>query len=144
MKYVESRYTIPDRTTFSRTIIPDLYTKVSLKVMELLKNVNYASFTSDLWSSNDNTDYLSITCHFINEEFVRENLLLEVIPFKPIYHTSDEIYMFTMETLEKWGIEEKKIHVYLRDNAANMEKAFSNKQFHTFGCFTHSLQLVRY
>lgn len=141
MKYIEPRYTIPDRTTFSRTIIPDLYTKVSLNVTELLKN---ASFTSDLWSSNNNTDYLSVTCHFINEEFVRENLLLEVIPFKPIFHTSDEIYMFTMETLEKWGIEEKKIHVNLRNNAANMKKEFSNKHFHTFGCFTHSLQLVRY
>lgn len=113
MKYVEPRYTIPDRTMFSRTIIPDFYNKVSLKIMELLKNVKYASFTSDLWSSINNTDYLSITCHFINEEFVRENLLLEVIPFKPLFHTSDEIYMFTMETLEKWGLDEEKIHVYL-------------------------------
>lgn len=117
---------------------------MSLKVLELLKNVKYASFTSDLWSSNNSTDYLSTTCNFINEAFIRENILLEVIPFKPIYHNSDKIYNLTMETLKKWGFDDKKVHVYLRDKTANVEKAFSNKQFYTFGCFTHSLQLVRF
>lgn len=52
--------------------------------------------------------------------------------------------MFTIETLNKWELDKKNIHVYLRDNAANMEKAFSNKEFYRFGCFTYSIQLVRF
>lgn len=109
--------------------------------------MEFASFTTDLWSSNNNTDYLSLTCHFIdnsNNNFIRENILLEVIPFKPMYHLGEDIYTFTIETLEKWGIKEKQIHVFLRDNAPNMVKAFSNREFFSFGCFSHSLQLVKY
>lgn len=69
--------------------------------------MEFASFTTDLWSSNNNTDYLSLSCHFLGED----------------------IYTFTIETLEKWGIKEKQIHVFLRDNAPNMVKAFSNREF---------------
>ncbi|XP_003242294.2 zinc finger BED domain-containing protein 4-like, partial [Acyrthosiphon pisum] len=145
VKFLEHRYTIPDRTTFSRNIIPKLYLKVSQKICEIIKNMEFASFTTDLWSSNNNTDYLSLTCHFIDNSdnnFIRENILLEVIPFKPMYHLGEDIYTFTIETLEKWGIKEKQIHVFLRDNAPNMVKAFSNRDFFSFGCFSHSLQLV--
>lgn len=144
MKYVEPRYTIPDRTTFSRTIIPDLYTKVSLKVMELLKKceVCFIYFwlmviQQQYWLCVHNLPFYQWRIRQ-REPVTRSYTIQANFPHKwwnlYVYHGN----------FRKMGYWRKKIHVYLRDNAANMEKAFSDKQFHTFGCFTHSLQLVRY
>lgn len=57
IRFLEPRYTIPNKTTFSRTIIPNQYNKVVGKLKTVIKKANYLSFT-DLWSSINTTDYL--------------------------------------------------------------------------------------
>ncbi|KAI4801226.1 hypothetical protein KUCAC02_000150 [Chaenocephalus aceratus] len=44
--------------------------------------------------------------------------------------------------LAKWDIENDKVHVVMRDNAANMKKAFADMGVQSLGCFAHTLQLV--
>jgi len=69
INYLEPCYTIPNRITFSRTIIPQQYDKVVAKLKEVVKAANHLSFTTDLWSSINTTDYISITCHFLDNKF---------------------------------------------------------------------------
>ena len=44
--------------------------------------------------------------------------------------------------LKEWGIKKEQVHLFVRDNAANMVKAMRDGSFDDFGCFTHTLQLV--
>ncbi len=46
------------------------------------------------------------------------------------------------EMLASWNIPLDKVHLVLRDNAANILKAMRDSALPSFGCFAHSLQLV--
>jgi len=74
--------------------------------------------------------------------FKRYNILLEVIPFRPSYHSGDEIYDFVIKIFEKLDINH--IHISVHDNASNMGKAFHGRRFESISCTTHTLQLEIY
>ena len=44
--------------------------------------------------------------------------------------------------LIEWKIEKAQVHLVLRDNASNMDKAIRDAGIASYGCFAHSLQLV--
>ena len=44
--------------------------------------------------------------------------------------------------LSAWKISKENVHVVLRDNASNMGRAMKDADLSSYGCFTHSLQLV--
>ncbi|XP_058606099.1 zinc finger BED domain-containing protein 4-like [Onychostoma macrolepis] len=43
--------------------------------------------------------------------------------------------------LNNWGIDKQRVHVILRDNAANMKKAMRDMEVQSVGCVAHSCQL---
>lgn len=59
-----------------------------------------------------------------------------------MYHTGDKIFDIVCETVETWSIKLESDHVFVRDNASNMQKSFSDREFLTFGCAVHTIQLV--
>ena len=44
--------------------------------------------------------------------------------------------------LSSWNINNENVHLVLRDNALNMERAMKDADVNSFECFAHSLQLV--
>ena len=44
--------------------------------------------------------------------------------------------------LQRWNIKKEMVHVVLRDNAHNMEKAMNEGGVASLGCMAHSLQLA--
>ena len=51
----EPKYVLPDRTTFSRHYLPDLYQKEKTKVTEqMAAGLKYFAITMDCWSSRAN------------------------------------------------------------------------------------------
>lgn len=62
------QYTIPGRTYFTETLIPDMYEKVVRKLKNELEMAEAIAFTSDLWTSSvNNAAFLSFTGHWIPE-----------------------------------------------------------------------------
>lgn len=141
MKYLEPRYKIPHRTTFSRSVIPELYDVVSQKVKDILEAADHISCTTDMWSSLANDDFLSLTCHFISPDFEKISVCVEVVPFSYTGHTGQNICDFITQYLGDWGITSK-VHLIVRDNAANMVRACELLQIPSVGCAAHTLQLV--
>ena len=69
LKVFEPRYTPPDRTTFSRHYLPELYTKEREKICKQTSDcLQWYAVTCDGWSSKANHSYLSVTLHYINNE----------------------------------------------------------------------------
>ena len=62
-------YSIPSRTYFSQTAIPELYKKCKEKVAAELKTVEFFATTTDMWSSCTPEPYQSLTVHCIDEDF---------------------------------------------------------------------------
>ncbi|KAJ8893998.1 hypothetical protein PR048_006606 [Dryococelus australis] len=124
----EPKYKLPTRKHLSKTVVPEMYEKVKVKIENILEPVQYVSITTHVWSSTVNDDYLSITAHFLDDNYKMQHVCLEVIPF-------------SHESLGKWGLLEKLSYV-VRDNARNMSATMEKAGFKYVSCFAHTLQLV--
>ena len=57
-------------------------------------------------------------------------------------HTGVQIAGKIEHMLSNWQISKENVHLFLRDNAANMEHAMKDAGVISFGYFAHSLHLV--
>lgn len=75
------------------------------------------SLTSDMWTSVTTTGYISLTVHFIDQDWKLQKLLLNFSPLPPP-HSGEALAAKLFLMLEDWGIEEKVSNITL-DNAAS-------------------------
>ena len=139
---LEPRYHIPSRKYFRETVIPGIVKTVEAKIKTKLEGVNYISFTTDVWSSEVNSDsLLSLTAHWVDDTFHRFLAVLQVQPLEQ-RHTGEYIAMKISKSLSDWDISSEQVHCVVRDNGSNMIKAMDEACLPSFGCFAHTLQLV--
>lgn len=142
MHNYEKRYEIPSRKYFSKTIIPEMYNKTKDLLADSFKlNVIKAALTTDIWTSNANESFLSLTIHYISENFERHNMFLEIADF-PSPHTYDRILATISYIIKKFKLNDEQIFMILHDSASNMHKAFSHNQFYSVNCSNHIMQLA--
>ncbi|KAJ8896720.1 hypothetical protein PR048_002065 [Dryococelus australis] len=102
ISFLELRYTVCDRTTFSRTVIPDFYKRMENEVRKVLAPVETMSLTTDLWPTQSCEDVMSLTCHYINDICEHKSLCRDVIPFLLARHTSGNILEVLKESIQTW------------------------------------------
>ncbi|KAI4821741.1 hypothetical protein KUCAC02_007326 [Chaenocephalus aceratus] len=133
---------MPSRHYIVEKGIPALHTKVREQVQRHLKEATSIALTTDLWSSGvAPMSLLILTAHWIDSSFTLHNVVLHASELRGS-HTSMRIRNAIEEMLAKWDIDNDKVHVVMRDNAANMKKAFADMGVQSLGCFAHTLQLV--
>lgn len=127
MKHLVPRYSLPSRTYFSRTLMPEIYKEIRTQVEVKLSTAKYISFTTDIWTSSvNNESFISLTAHYIScDTFQREIYTLRVKHF-PVSHTGCNIADIINNIIEEWNIRIDQIHVIVRDNAANMILGIGN------------------
>ena len=103
-------------------------------------NIKAVSFTSDIWSSSVcPMSMLSLTAQFINKNFELTKVVLHKFPGS---HTAEALAAAFTDMFKAWGIRQQKVHVILRDNARNMEKAMRDARLPSLPCMAHTLQLA--
>ncbi|XP_026378229.1 zinc finger BED domain-containing protein RICESLEEPER 2-like [Papaver somniferum] len=111
-----------DVETISRnTIRPDILKMHKFQKEVIRKKLQCAPgkicLTSDMWTSVNTTGYISLTVHFVDQDWVLQKFLLNFSPLPPP-HTcqtlSDKLFLM----LNDWGIEGKLTSITL-DNAAS-------------------------
>ena len=107
IQHLEPRYTMPIHKHISNDILPELYQEVETRVKDELRNADSIAVTSDLWTSTATDDYLSITVHFVVQDYKLQHICIEVIPFEEVRHTGENIANFLKKTLETWGLLDK-------------------------------------
>ena len=123
-------------------LVPDMYEKVR----NLVKNVvasavgDWASLTTDIWTSDAKDSYISLTLHFLNDSFEQKMVVLGCFPFNA-EHSAANILKMVEENVAEFDITDK-IHCFVRDNAANMVAAFDISVWSHVGCFLHILQVI--
>ena len=144
VKAIEPRYTIPSRKYFSETLIPRIHDGVNAELMKRVHSpgVTAYSFTCDIWNtSTAGLSLLSLTAHWVAQNFERTSAVLHVMALEGS-HTGMYIAEKINDMLSSWNINKENVHLVLRDNASNMERAMKDAGVNSFGCFAHSLQLV--
>src|SRR5277367_4812600 len=147
LRAAEPRYKIPDRTTFSRTVVPRLFEKTTERVKEELKEdmsfgVAALTFTTDTWTSKGMDSYISLTSHYLRKDFTAAYYVLANSPF-PTAHTADNILEKLETLMSEWNIPSTGFPVYVvSDNARNFRAALSRSKWIPVQCFAHTLQLA--
>ncbi|MCH9715790.1 MAG: hypothetical protein K0U52_01720 [Gammaproteobacteria bacterium] len=142
MNNLEQKYHIPSRKFLAENVIPRIKAGIESELQASLENVHYFSFTTDAWTTNvSNHSLLSLTAHWVTEDFNRISCVLNVIPLEES-HTGTYMCSKLRSSLEKWKIEDSRVHVFLRDNAKNIVKAINDAGIIGQGCLAHTLQLV--
>ncbi|KAL4090287.1 hypothetical protein QTP88_025159 [Uroleucon formosanum] len=148
----EDRYVLPSRKLLSQKLILELYAnKKKLLMTEIkmdLENIKSISFTFDLWSSQAQQSYISLTCHYLTNKFKLKNKTLGCSYF-PGEHTSNAIYNKIKNMIAEWNIEiensDSNISIFfVTDNARNISSALSHNgsNFEHISCTAHILQLA--
>ncbi|XP_067257230.1 E3 SUMO-protein ligase ZBED1-like [Chanodichthys erythropterus] len=138
MSVIDPRYELPGRKYFSRTAIPKLYGEVRERVEEQLKSVSYFATTADLWSSRTSQPYLSLTVHFIDQDWKLVSLCLQTVYF-PEDHTGEAIAGGLMDALASWGLSEDRQVCITTDSGTNIIKAAELNRWTRLQCFGHRL-----
>ncbi|XP_071344173.1 E3 SUMO-protein ligase ZBED1-like [Trachinotus anak] len=135
---LDPRYVLPGRKYFSKTAITKLYLKCKESVQQEILSAKYFATTSDLWSSRTSEPYISLTIHFIDEEWNLRTRCLETADF-PDDHTGEVIAEGLKEVLLSWSLTEHKMVCITTDSGANMVKATSLNHWTRLQCFGHRL-----
>ena len=73
------------------------------------------SLTSDCWTaSNQNTNYISLTSHFIDEKFILQKKILSFVPI--LSNRAEDLIDVLENCLREWRIE--KVFCITLDNAS--------------------------
>ena len=135
----DPRYKVPGRTYFSNQIIPQKYGQIKELVRQELIKCDSIALTTDFWTSISNDSYITITAHFIDNEWELQERLLQTRGVSGS-HAADHVADLLMECAVEWDIKEKE-PIVVTDNARNMVNAANQLGWGQVGCFAHTLNL---
>lgn len=143
MAMLEPRYSLKSEKYYRTVVFEDVHSKVEKKIKELITLDNagpHLSFTTDCWSG-ETESLMSLTCHFIDKEWKRQQIVLNV---KAMHgsHTGEYISDVFLGLLKYWDIDVERVVLVLRDSGANMIKAMRLAEVPDLSCTAHTLQLV--
>ena len=140
--HLQPKYIIPSRRFFSDKMLPQAYKTLQALVFENISMAQYLSFTTDIWTNSyTNDSFISLSCHYIGNDFNKVDCVLNCKHF-PESHTGINIAAIFETMLTEWQIPESKIHLVIRDAAANMKLGVELSNIDSISCFLHGLQLV--
>uniref|UniRef100_A0A9J7ZZ58 Zinc finger BED domain-containing protein 1-like n=1 Tax=Cyprinus carpio carpio TaxID=630221 RepID=A0A9J7ZZ58_CYPCA len=140
LKTIEPRYKLPTRATFTDSVLPALYKETKAKVMESMCKARRVAITSDAWTSVATESYVTITSHYISEDW---KIVSHVLQTRAVYesHTGAHMARLLLDVVEEWQLTDKSV-VLVTDNAANMISAAEIGKFPHVKCFVHTLNLA--
>lgn len=148
LKLCQPLYSVPSSKTFTRNIIPQLYSDVKKVInralMEQKSVLASLAITVDMWTSLSNSAYMALTTHFMDEEFTIQNYCLGCYTFIG-EHSGENISQKINSCLVDWDLNDLSVPLYsITDNAKNIALAMSlcRPKVTPLKCFAHTLQLA--
>ena len=140
VRVLKPRYNLPSRRYFAEVVIPDMYQQVKERVVTFLKQQDFLSCETDLWSSVAQDSMLSLTAHCICLDFSRKSFVLQSTEFNAS-HTGENIANLIASCLQSWKVQNKLVCI-VRDNGPNFVAGLRDAGMPNISCLAHTLQLV--
>ncbi|KAL0150995.1 hypothetical protein M9458_053722 [Cirrhinus mrigala] len=112
---LDPRYMIPTRSYMTDKAVPRIYDKVKDDVKSALSSAPRVALTCDGWTSRATEAFVTITCHYVDEEW---ELMSHVLQTRAMHesHTGSNIAELLKAALEEWDLEEAKVIPGEEDN----------------------------
>ncbi|CAH0561709.1 unnamed protein product [Brassicogethes aeneus] len=140
-KTLNPLYKVPSRNILTNNLLSTKYLEEVTKLKSKLQEVKYVSLTTDIWQSDSNISYLSLTCHFVHDMTLHSRVL-SVNEMSSIHHTGQNIAADISAILTEWDLDAKIVTI-VSDNGANVKNAITvhlRKYHHP--CVAHTLNLI--
>ena len=135
------RYQLPTRRHFSDLEIPELYVHVrDYVVMLSLRDADFFSATTDLWTSAVNEPYMMLTVH-LNKDWELQSFCLDTVPLS-VDHTGKTIAEAFCDIFDNWQLSIDKLVATTTDSGLNVVSAFKTLKLLRISCFGHNLDLA--
>jgi len=119
MKKAEPRYTVPSRKYFYKYHIPNAFEKAVDHIKSIIdnecKNAKSLSFTTDGWTSRSNESYISLTVHYVSNEWKLRHITLNIEHSKE-QHTANNLNKLIIKLIEKWSFRKDIPMYFITDN----------------------------
>ena len=137
---IDPDYVIPGRKYLAKKYLPRKFEGVKNMVKAKIKlNCVWAALTCDGWSSYTGQSYLSVTCHFIEDSWQRQNLFLSLYPLYKA-STADYLSLKINDVLQEFELDSNRISSITHDQGSNIKKAASDLPYKSCICFAHLMQ----
>lgn len=114
-----------------------MHQSVKEKVKCKLQSAERVGITSDTWTSVATESYMSVTAHYIDEEWNLISYVLQTTEVETDHRSASLAEMLTA-ALEEWGLMSKDPAIV----AANMVRAVEIMGLSHIGCFAHIINLA--
>ncbi|XP_019858606.1 PREDICTED: zinc finger BED domain-containing protein 1-like [Amphimedon queenslandica] len=141
IRNLDPKYDLPSRKYFSNIAIPKMYGQLKDTVTKDLENIHHFSCTSDLWSSATMEPYISLTVHFVTDQFEFKSRCLQTL-FCPDDHTGENVALALTESFKEWNLSPDRLSCCITDNGSNFVKATTILNWPRLSCFSHNLHLA--
>ena len=111
-----------------------LYNNEVQRVLKEIEEASHVALTTNLWTSCQTKDFITVTAHFISAEWVLKSAVLDSVCIEGS-HTAENIAQHLTMICNKWNIFHK-VRSIITNNAANISAALI-KQTSTPMTFTH-------
>ena len=136
---LNSSYKVPVHTTM-KTHLELEYQKKKAELISQLKGQDVA-FTTDMSSSHGKHGYITVTYHYINDEWMMRSGVLGT-RHMPEIHTGLNIATRIDKIRKEFQISSENVVGISRDNAANIDVTVTSLGYADTRCFGHTLQLA--
>ena len=138
INYLEPEYRVPSHTHIT-SVCHRMY-QVEREKLEVELVDRHVGLTSDIWTSAATQGYITVTAHFISDDwkFCSWVLLTREMGER---HTGINISERLLGAAKEWGITDEHVSGLVRDNAANAVLGADLTGWPHFGCAAHTLQL---
>ncbi|XP_054592246.2 E3 SUMO-protein ligase ZBED1-like [Nothobranchius furzeri] len=140
MKVAEPQYVMVSRKRLSEEVIPNMYQSVKENVKSKLQSAERVGITTDTWTSVATESYMSLTTHYIDEEWNLNSYVSQTTEVETDHRSASLAEMLTA-AIEEWGLMSKD-PAMVTDNAANMIRAVEMIGLTYIGCFAHIINLA--
>ncbi|XP_078025234.1 E3 SUMO-protein ligase ZBED1-like [Epinephelus lanceolatus] len=139
--YIEPNYQIPSRPTITHRL-ETRYEERKKELKAQLASTKFMALTTDCWTALTTERYVTITCHYIDEDWKVKSAVL-LTQSMPSRHTADNLAAKLNDAVETWGLSGK-VSACVHDNARNIVAANSpgRVNWDSVSCFAHRLQLA--
>ena len=141
LKKFEPRYVPPDRKTLSTNYLPRLYQAETDRVKKALSPVTSYACTTVMWTSRAKHAYISLTVHYLDEDYALCNNLLAVKEF-PESHIGSNIADELESIITEWKLSLNNLTSFTTDNGSNVANAIDMMGHIRVPCISHCLNLA--
>ena len=121
LKVIDPKYVPPSHRITMREHLPTLYQGAMEELQHQLSKIEYCAITTDIWTSRATMGYVTVTCHFLTDDWELKSVVLETTEIEES-HTAENIGATHVAITDKWHITQK-VCCVITDNANNIVAA---------------------